>query len=276
MRWRKILGGSRERRWHLLAVVALLAALVPLAAWGLGRGRGRTDPIWERIQRDGVIRVGMDASFPPFETLDAQGHFLGYDVDLANELARRLGIGHVTFVNIHFDGLYDALLDGKCDIILSALPFDRERTEDVAYTVPYFHAGQVMVVGMAGQASIRDVEDLAGETVAVEMGSEAHSIVRQLNVRRGLAIEVRTTYSAEEALDLARAGETRAAIADAVTVFAYTAAREDVWPVGEQLTDEPYVIAAPLEGKILLDRINRALADMAEDGYRDSLLQSWF
>ena len=266
----------RGKRWALPAMIAALAIMAISVAWCLGGQRERPDPIWERIQRDGIIRVGMDASFPPFEVLDERGQFLGYDVDLANELAHRLGIREAAFINIHFDGLYDALLDGKCDIILSALPFDRYRTEDVIYSTPYFYAGQVMVVGIAGIDTIKQPDDLDGKAVAVEMGSEAHYIVRQLSLRQGLALEVRTMYTADEALDLARSGQADAAIADAVTVYSYMARHRDIWPVGEQLSDEPYVIAVPLAGRVLVDKINRALAAMAEDGYMDALLQGWF
>ena len=263
---------SRARRALYAAIaLALLSALI--LALGLGARRERADPIWERIQHSGVIRVGMEASFPPFEVVDGEGHFYGYDVDLARELAQRLGIPQVAFVNIHFDGLYDALQDGKIDVIISALPFERERTRDVRYSVPYFHAGQVLTAP-ANADGIQGLADLAGKRVAVEMGSQAHYTLRQIVARQGLDVEVLTTYTAQEALDWVLEGRAEAALADAVTVYAYP--HQDLMPVGPQLTDEPYVIAVPLEGRILVDKINRALADMAEDGFQDALHAEWF
>lgn len=261
-----------RRRWLAVGGVVLAAALLWL---GLGWGGERRDEAWERIQRDGVIRVGMDASFPPFEVVTEAGEFVGYDVDLARELARHLGAPRVEFVNIHFDGLYDALLDAKCDIILSALPFDREMTEDVVYSTPYFHAGQVLLAAEA-RPEVAGLESLEGGALAVELGSEAHYLARQWAQRKGAALEIRTALTAQEALDLLGEGQVDAAIVDAVTALQALGARQGLRPVGEQLTDEPYVIAAPLGSDILLDRLNRALASLREAGLFETLEGRWF
>ena len=85
----------------------------------------------------------MDASFPPFEVVDGDGRFVGFDVDLATALAERWGVG-VRFVDVHFDGLYDALQADKFDLIISALPYDRTMTRDVAYSVSYYDAGELL------------------------------------------------------------------------------------------------------------------------------------
>lgn len=263
-----------SRRWWLIGAGAGTLALTVLAVWLLLGGSGeRKDPIWERIQRDRVIRVGMEASFPPFETIESD-QFVGYDVDLARELASRLGIGEVRFVNVHFDGLYDALTGAKCDIILSALPYERERTQDFSYTVPYFHAGQVLVV--PNGSAIVDIEDLQGRTVAVEMGSQAHSLARQYVTRRGYQIEIVTAYSADEALSLLASGGADVAIADAVTALAYLGDNDTVrLASNEQLTDEPYVIAVPREAKVLLDELNRAIDAMRQDGSLAEIEGRW-
>ncbi|RME44796.1 MAG: amino acid ABC transporter substrate-binding protein, partial [Caldilineae bacterium] len=96
------------------------------------------------VQRRGVLRVGLDPSFPPFETLDAGGQVIGLDADIARAIAADLGV-QVEFVPIAFDGLYDALQVGRVDVLLSGLPVDPTRTRDVAYSRPYFNAGQMLV-----------------------------------------------------------------------------------------------------------------------------------
>lgn len=270
--------GRKKWIWILPLAAILIGSLV---AWRLSNGRSKRDPVWERIQDTGTLRVCTDASFPPFEFIQ-DGQFVGYDIDLAWELAYRLGLSEVRPVNIHFDGLYDALADGKCDTIISALPFDPTRTEDVGYSVPYFHAGQVLVTWIEA-TDIGGPEDLAGRRVAVELGSEAHYVARQWTVERGVSWDVVTTYTAAEALESLRAREADAAIVDAVTAYAALGSAESAPPrlelVGEQLTDEPYVIAVPLNADVLLDEINRALADMATEGsptFKAQLRAKWF
>lgn len=137
-------GMLHRQRW-LWAVLALacwaLAGRILYNAW-FSRG---TDPTWERLQQSGVVRVCMEAAYPPFEAQDAEGRFSGYDVDLMQELARRWSVS-VDFVNVHFDGLYDALLADKCDLVVSALPYDETLTEDVLYSPSYFNAGLLLAV----------------------------------------------------------------------------------------------------------------------------------
>jgi len=264
-----------HRRWLWIGIAGLCLVAIGLAVWRLGWTGERRDRVWERIQRDGVIRVAMDASYPPFESVNEAGEFAGYDADLAWELARRLGIPHVALINIHFDGLYDALLDAKCDIILSALPYDSMLTQDVAYSAAYFQAGQMLVV-RAGEREIVGPGDLGGKRVAFELGSEAHYVGRQLMSRKGIALVQVTTYTAEEALDLLGSASADAAIVDAVTAYSYLGRHDDVRVTGAPLSDEPYVIAVPPDSPVLLDRINHALAGLREEGFLDQLRAKWF
>ncbi|MBI3960292.1 MAG: transporter substrate-binding domain-containing protein [Chloroflexi bacterium] len=118
------------------------------------------DATWQRIQQTGIWRVGMDPSFPPFELLDGAGRPIGYDVGLAQAIAARWGV-QVQIVAIGFDGLTDALLAGKVDSVVSALPYDPRLTEDLSYSRSYFEAGVRLAVGE--DSTIRGVDALAGK-----------------------------------------------------------------------------------------------------------------
>ena len=133
---------GRLEGWLAGGVIALLLGAVALGL--LMRGR-EDDKTLERVQATGELRVGLDASFPPFESLDAAGSVIGFDPDLADAIAEALGAEPV-FVNVGFDGLYDALWAGRVDVVISGLPYDPRRTQDVNYSQPYFNAGQVLVV----------------------------------------------------------------------------------------------------------------------------------
>ncbi len=256
-------------RWMIAGGVVVL-----LVAAGLSLARGRADDgALERVQAGRVLRVGLDASFPPFETLDAAGEVSGVDADLARALAARLG-AEPTFVNIGFDGLYDALLADKVDVVISGLPYDARRTQDVIYSPPYFNAGQVLVA-RAGDTALDGSQALAGRTVAVEWGSQADMEARRLKQTiAGLSILSRPT--AQDALQALAAGQADAAIADGVSARQFMRSNAGQVRVVETLTDEPYVIASRARSRRLAEAIDRALLDLRESGELDRLIERWF
>ena len=266
---------AKRTRWQIVLVAAMIVTAALLGLW-LGRpGRGGRDETWARIQRDGVLRVGMDASYPPFEDFDDEaGVFVGYDVDLAREIGRRLGVG-VEFVNISFDGLYDAVFSGRVDVIVSALPYDPMRTRDVAYSHSYFNAGLALLVRQDTEGIERS-QDLSGRTVVVETGSAAHEAARRLRDYGGLDITLLTRRTPEEVIASLLAGEAESAMHDGITSRQLMAGGESVRMVGELISDEPYVIAIPLDSPELLKRMNKVLIALKEERYLDALASTWF
>jgi len=262
----------RERR-VILAMVGL-AAVCLAAWWALARlGQEAEDETWARIQEEGVMRVGLDPSWPPFEYVDEDGQIVGFDVDLAREIGRRLGV-EVELVNVGFDALYDALQMGRFDAIVSALPYDPARTKDVAYSTSYFNAGQVLVV-RAEEGEIKGAKDLAGRRLGVEWGSEGDAQARKLQKKiEGLTL--RPYMAPEEALQALKDGQVDAALVDAVSALQFIGREGGVKIVGHPLTDELYVIAVRSKSHALLKAINEALAEMKEDGALARLRERWF
>jgi polar amino acid transport system substrate-binding protein len=251
-------------------VIVLLLAVIALGL--LTRGSG-DDGALDRVQATGELRVGLDASFPPFESLDTVGNIVGFDADLADAIATRTGADAV-FVNIGFDGLYDALLAGRVDVIISGLPYDPRRTQDVIYSDPYFNAGQLLVVRIGDKSTLRS-QSLVGRTVAVEWGSLADMEARRLS-QAADGIETLPQPTAQDALNAVVAGQADAAIADAVSVYQFIGNDSGGVRVAEVLTDEPYVIATRARSRRLAESINNALAGLREAGTLDSLLAKWF
>lgn len=249
----------------LIAAIAVLFTVGPLAP--------QRDPTWERIQRQGVMRVGMDASYPPFEVQLQDGSYQGYDVDLAREIGSRLGVG-VEFVNVHFDGLYDALRTGKFDLIISALPYDRFLTRDVLYSYSYFNAGQV-ILEREGESSVQSLSDLDGRRVGVELGSAGHERLRTLQREKGVALQLTPFTTPEEARDALLNGEVDVVVVDAITAYEFVGRGGVQIVEGILLTDEPYVIAVTLQSPILLEKVNGILVQLREECVLDALRERW-
>jgi len=114
--------------------------------------------------------VGMDLSYPPFETIDAQGNPAGVSVDLARALGESLH-RPVMIENIPFTGLIPSLLSGKIDLILSSMTDTPEREKTIAFSDPYLSIGLAVLAGSkSGLTGPKDL-DQPGRTLAVRQGT---------------------------------------------------------------------------------------------------------
>lgn len=242
------------KRNHTIILLAII--ILSIAGLWLWRSAQAGSGL-AQIRQRGVLRVGLDASFPPFETLDGQGEVVGLDADIARLIAADLGVT-VEFVSIGFDGLYDALKIGRVDLLLSGLPIDPYLTEDVAYSVPYFNAGQVLVTS---RVDIQSVDDLAGQSVAVEWGSMADMEARQLR-------KTIDTLTVDARPDPASALQAEIAIVDGVSALANPALRQVVY-----LSDAWFAAAVEVENKALLAEVNKTLTRLRENAPAPCYLQ---
>jgi polar amino acid transport system substrate-binding protein len=241
----------------------------------------RSDDAWERLRETGTLRVGMDASFPPFEAIVADGTLAGFDVDLAQELGRRLGVEVQFVANLPYDGLYDALAVGRVDAVISALVVNPARMADFAYSTPYFDAGQVLVV-RAGEAGIEEIADLSGRTLAVEFGTRGDMEARRW-ARNLSGLTVVPCQTAAEALAAVTAGKAEVALVDHVSALAATAPSSPSGSgvgsglkiVGRPVVEEPYAVAVRRESRHLLHALNDALVEMEADGTLEALTAQW-
>jgi ABC-type amino acid transport substrate-binding protein len=272
---RSRLTGRRPSR-RVLAIVASVSLLALIAAgWLLWRQHTHpVDATWQRVQHSGVLRVGLDASYPPFECVDEDtGEILGYDVDLARLIGKQLGT-EVEVINSGFDGLYPALKMGRFDCVISAFPHDPLLTRDVSFSMAYFQAGLALVT-RDGEVTIGSIEDLRERTLAVEWGAQGDVTGRDL--RRRLESLTLVPYATpDDALQAVEQGQADAALVDAVSAYEATGARPSLRIAQERVTDEAYVIVVPLDSPLLLAAINEALAEFHEDGTLIRLRDKWF
>lgn len=248
---------------HWSFVICHLTFLICLAACA------HPDDTWDRVRETGTLRVGMDASFPPFETVAADGTLAGFDVDLARELGRRMGVEVQFVANLPYDGLYDALAVERVDVVVSALVVNPARMADFAYSSPYFDAGQVLVV-REGEFAVGGMAGLSGRTLAVEFGTRGDQEARKW-ARRSDDLTVAPYQTAAEALAAVVAGEADAALVDHVSALGATG----LVIMGKPVVEEPYAVAVRKQSRHLLQAINEALAEMEADGTTRALVERW-
>ncbi|MGD2103842.1 MAG: ABC transporter substrate-binding protein [Anaerolineae bacterium] len=250
-----------------------LTAAATLLMFVFAACSSRADPTWERLLRMGTLRVGMDASFPPFESIGADGTPEGLDVDLAREIADRLDLRPQFVANLPYDGLYDALAAERVDVVVSALVVDPSRMEDYAYSISYFDAGPVLVSADEPRA-VESIRDLAGHNLAVALGTEGDRQGREW-ARRLSGLVVVQYGTPTEALDALQSGETDIALVDHVSALQAMDGASDLVIIGEPVIDVPYACAVRRDSVRLLQAINEALRAMEEDGTIEGLMSRW-
>lgn len=246
---------------------ALALTLFALVAPGCTR-QGAT---WQRIEEEGILRVGLDPTYPPFETADDRD-LEGIDVDLARALAAELDL-EVEFVYFGFDGLYDALATEQVDVLISALVIRVEQTKDFAYSEPYFNAGQILIVPSENE-EIQEMADLNGRILGVELGAEGHVIATQWE-RRLPDFTVIPYNSPQEALDGLRQGDSDAVLIDAISGRLYLKEHSELQALDEPVTVEPFALVVRKEDQILLKNLDRALERLEQSGRLEMIINSW-
>jgi ABC-type amino acid transport substrate-binding protein len=255
-----------NRRKLILAIAAAL-----LATTLAGCGPAKQDHAWQQVQQTGTLRVGMDASYPPFESVnEATGEIVGFDVDLANEIGRRLGFT-ITFENIPYDGLYDSLTAGRVDMLLSALVAAPEEGK-AHFSVPYFNAGDQLVLPTG--SALRSMDDLAGRTVAVEYGSGGDVEARAWQ-RRLSALEVVRYPDPDSALAAVIDGEADAALVDGIAAKLGVGQHPEL-KLGDYADETLFAAAFHPDSRELLGTVDPVMRAMLSDGTVGTLIEKWF
>ncbi len=234
-------------------------------------GCANADSSWERVQAAGVLRVGLDPTYPPFE-VDEGGNLVGLDIDLANAIANDLGLD-VQFVYFGYDGLYDALATEQVDVLISALVIIPERTRDFSYSEPYFNAGEILIVP-ADNGTIETMADLGGQTVAVELGSLGHVEATEW-AKRVADLEILTFATADEAITAVQEFTAHAALVDAINGRLFLRTHDNLKRLPESVTVEPFALVVRSENEQLLDVLNQSLATLQQSGQLDQIESRW-
>ncbi len=243
-----------------LVVVSLIVLMVVLVSAG----------IVDEIKKRGYIIMGTEATYPPFEFVDQKTkEIVGFDVDIAREVAKKLGV-KLVIKDIAFDGLIPALLAKKIDFIVAAMTITEERKKMVDFSDPYFTAGQVIVVRKVDTFRPKSYEDLVGHKVAVQQGTTADLALSKV---KGVEL-VRFTRFTDAFLELSL-GRVDAVVLDSAPAEAYVKFNPTLMISSPVLSEEKFGIAVRKEDKDLLEVVNQVLKDLKTSPY-DRLINKWF
>lgn len=255
------------------AALASILIACNLAACGAPAATSQESAI--KLVSDGKLTVVAELGFAPFEYLDNDNKVVGFDVDVANELAKRLGLECVYLPNQQFDTLVPTIAQGsKADISIAAITINDERAQTIDFTEPYLSSNQALV-RKANAPELTDVQAL---------NDPAYKIVCQAGTTGAEWITENLPRATMVSLSDVTAGLM------GVSTGSYDAMVVDL-PVASNLlaqsfsdlkihtsipTGEEYGIVVSKANPQLKDALNKALAEMEADGTMAAIKTKWF
>jgi polar amino acid transport system substrate-binding protein len=232
--------------------------------------------VLDRVQSRGVLQAGVGAKAAPFGFVNKREQWVGFDMDLAQEIARRMGV-KLKAVAVADDERVKLLRDGSLDMVLAHMTHTRDRDRVIDFSITYFFDGQKV---LAKKGYYDEIKDFVGEKIAVAKGSFAAGPLKQAlreagaeNPQQSLAV-----YPNEAACFKAlEQGEVAGWSTDSFILQGYSAPRPGKYElVGEFIQDEPYAVGVPSGDSAWRDAVNFTLQDMWRDGTFHEIYERWF
>lgn len=220
-----------------------------------------------------VLRVGLTANYPPLVEIQS-GKLVGIEVDLAHEVGKDLD-KRMEFVEIPWDKLIPALVDGQIDVIMSGMSITPERAQKIAFTEPYLHIGQMAITRLAEIQKLGSLSDLLNAPITV--GFEADTTGETFVMNNMRNAKPRSLASIDAGIAALRSHEIDAFIHDAPTAWrigsdpAYHDLIGLYWP----LTDENLGWGVRIADPGLLAALNQQITIMKKDGRLSRITRKW-
>lgn len=250
-----------------------LAALV--AAVLLSACMHTPSPVIQRVRQQGKLRVGTSGNQPPFTMTTRDGRLIGFEVDLARDIATGMGV-RLELVPLPFSELLPALGSGTVDMVLSGMTITAERNLDVAFAGPYFVSGKSLLTKIPALAEAGDTGTInASQTILTALEGSTSQIFAEHVLPKAKLILSR---SYDDAVRLVLDDQVHALVADypfcVLSLFRYPDA--GLAAVMAPLTYEPIGIALPEADPLLMNWLDNFLGMLEGSGEMDYLKQRWF
>ncbi|WP_448384311.1 transporter substrate-binding domain-containing protein [Desulfosoma sp.] len=228
----------------------------------------------EEILKRGELRVGFEAGYMPFEMTDKKGNFVGFDIDMAKEMAKAMGVKFVP-VNTAWDGIIPSLITGKFDIIMSGMTVTQERNLKVNFADPYIIVGQTILLNKKHEGTVQSYKDLNDPKYIVtsKLGTTGEQAVKRLIPKCTYKSFETETEAALEVVN----GKADAFVYDlpfCVVFLAQQGAGKLVF-LDQPFTYEPLAWAINKGDPDFLNWLNNFLRQVKNDGRYEQIYNKW-
>jgi polar amino acid transport system substrate-binding protein len=229
----------------------------------------------EDILKAGELKVGFESGYMPFEMTDKTGSFVGFDIDMAKEMAKAMGVKFVP-VNTAWDGIIPALLTKKFDIIMSGMTVTQERNLKINFADPYIVVGQTVIINKKHEGKIKSYKDLndAKYTVTSKLGTTGEQSVKRLIPKAQYKSFEEEVTAAMEVVS----GKADAFVYDlpfCVVFMAQQGGTGQLVFLDKPFTYEPLAWAIRKGDPDFLNWLNNFLTQVKNDGRYDTIYQKW-
>ena len=259
----------------LIGLALLMAAALAFAPGALADdiNLAKKSTINEILER-GELRVGFEAGYLPFEMADKKGNFIGFDMDVAREMAKAMKV-KFTPVNTAWDGIIPALITKKFDIIISGMTITQERNLKVNFADPYIIVGQTILLNKKHAGKVKSYKDLNNPkyTVTSKLGTTGEQAIKRLiprakyksfEVESEAALEVLTGKADATVYDLPFCATFMAQQGEGKLIF-----------LDEPFTFEPLAWAVRKGDPDFMNWLNNFLRQLKNDGRYDRIYNKW-
>lgn len=258
-------------------LLAALALLLTLGMLGCAKpaANAASDPSLQTVKARGKLLMGLDDSFPPMGFRDKDNNIVGFDVDVAAEVAKRMGVT-LEPVAIDWAQKINELNTGSIDVIWNGFTITDERKQQTEMTIPYMKNRQVLVV-MAG-APYQKPEDLSGKKIAVQMDSSAQTALDdhpdfKKTISGGEPVLFNDNMKALMDLEV---GGSDAVLMDEVVANYNISTGSKYRVLDQSFADEEYGIGCKKGASALKNEIEKQLRAMKADGTLAKISEKWF
>ena len=281
----------KKRVWAMGAAVMMMGALTACAGGsdskaastqaeesGTEAGKGAVsesegDDTETRQAEGGTFTVGFDQDFPPMGFVGEDGEYTGFDLELAQETAKRLGLTYVA-QPIAWDAKNMELESGNIDCIWNGFTMTG-REDEYTWSEPYMENSQVVVV--MEDSGIETLEDLAGKIVEVQADSSAEAALKEMPDLTSTFGTLQTTPDYNTAFMDLEMGSVDAIAMDVIVAGYQMQEREGSFKILEEsLASEEYAIGFKKGNTELCEKVQQTLEEMAADGTMAEISEKWF
>ncbi len=231
----------------------------------------------EKIEQDGTMVCSTSADFPPYEFIDEDQQFAGFDMDLIREIADRMGV-EVTIQDMAFDSVIASVQEQKVDCAIAALAASPERAEKVDFSIPYKPRTDAVIAQAGSGVVLNGPADMANYKVGAQSGGSSAKWIAENLVDTGkMPAENFFEYERQDqaVLDL-KAGRLDAVLTQAESAVGYVADGDlEIVLVTSEMASSDTVVAIPKGESELKARLDEIIRELISDGTRDQLLQKW-
>lgn len=226
------------------------------------------------LKKSGKLRVAVDVTYPPMEFETPDGKPTGFDVDLADQLAKKLGV-NAEFVVMSWDGILAGLVSNRYDVIISSMSITPERQQKVDF-VEYMQMGQVFVTRKKDKPVSKET-DLTDKVIAVQADTTSQAAVVEMQ-KKGIKIkDLKAFKGATDTFSALRSFQADVIVVDEPVGLYYAAKDPNHFAVtGQAVKPEPIGVAVRKNSSTLMKEIEKTLSSMKKDGSFKTISLKWF